>query len=155
MECKEVQSKMVFYSEESFSVSEKRLITEHLLTCQQCNLLFNQLQSVFQEMKEDLQNANINPYFTAKVIEKIKNQNTIRSAPMSFFLNKLTPLTVAVIAGIIVGIIIGNTLWYGSVPFTVFSDRDTVLAISASEYYLDDDGVLQESLNTYLDVNNK
>jgi hypothetical protein len=106
-------------------------------------------------MKEDLQNANINPYFTAKVIEKIKNQNTIRSAPMSFFLNKLTPLTVAVIAGIIVGIIIGNTLWYGSVPFTVFSDRDTVLAISASEYYLDDDGVLQESLNTYLDVNNK
>ena len=103
MKCKEVNSNLIAYIENEISLETRKLVDEHLLDCQVCQVSLKNLSSVYQEIENEKAEFNHNPYLGIKIWSKL-NEPEFRTAPAI----PIRRVTIAYIAA--AGVFLGITL---------------------------------------------
>jgi len=72
--CKLIEKKLIFYIDNELNVNESALVKAHLEKCPSCQCLLNQLGECLNLIEED-KLKETNPFFQARLMEKIKSQD--------------------------------------------------------------------------------
>lgn len=147
MKCNEVNKKILFFAEGDLLPEEQTEIRKHLDGCTGCMELFVSVEETVNVIDKE-RNMEINPFFSARVMHYIKEKKGDEKA-IPFFIGRprFVSFAATIIAGIVIGILVGNSLWLNSSSQTLPSGRSETLIVSANEYYLNDD--FTESWNSY------
>jgi predicted anti-sigma-YlaC factor YlaD len=100
MECKEVNSKLIFYLEKELSRDEMTQMENHLANCSSCSdsLVLLQLAMGLIEKEKSLEP---NPYFVSKTMNRLKEGKRKASQPV--FTRLLMPVLVSLLFVLAIG----------------------------------------------------
>ena len=105
MDCKEVKNKIFDFCEQHGPLKLNNELMQHIAGCRDCEIFYEHLVKVGFEQVEQEKQAEINPYFTNKIMLKITQQNS-PVFEKAFFLKTPVYITSILLAGILTGILI-------------------------------------------------
>jgi predicted anti-sigma-YlaC factor YlaD len=73
MNCKLIEKKIIFYLENELDAKQSSMVEAHLNECLACKYLYTQIEASLNIIKSD-KLTETNPFFSTRVIEKVKNQ---------------------------------------------------------------------------------
>lgn len=107
MNCSRYQSLFTAYLDGGLSDEERRKIEAHLMNCNNCQEVLNQISLIISKTKE-LERKETSPYFVSKVMSRIKEEETRFTTVTGRLKLRLT----VTFASLIVIILIGSFSYY-------------------------------------------
>jgi predicted anti-sigma-YlaC factor YlaD len=154
MRCEEIKENMIFYIEGSLNTDRAMLVKEHLEECHECQNFFLKVTSVLSVIENE-KIKDSNPYFSMKVMERLKNQSSSNEIFKAFhFFRIMKPVMAIILIGVAIytGILLGGN-YSKKNDITVMGDsRGIQLQSIADEFYLNDLGM--ENIETLLITEN-
>lgn len=107
MECKEVNSKLIFYLEKELLKDEMLQMKNHLSNCSSCSDSLVLLQSALGIIEKE-KSLQANPYFVSKTMNRFKEEQRKASQPV------FTRLLMPALVSILFVLAIGSGIFMGS-----------------------------------------
>ncbi len=112
MDCKEVNNKLIFHTENTLSIEENNAIENHIKKCDKCRKLYNTLKEGF-EIIENEKIKETDSFFYTRLSEKIKEIDKPKEKQIWFkskqiYLQSIAA-TIAIFLSIYSGILLGST----------------------------------------------
>ncbi len=143
MNCKEVNSNLIFYIEDELQPDKKTEIKEHLQSCQDCNKLFLDIKETFTIIEKE-KKIKPNPFLFTRIQQQISNLEEQKSSSVlqPNFIKILQPVTLSLLllSGIVFGIFLGSSFQKQEQNQTIVHQTD--------EFYLNDFQL--EKIETFL-----
>lgn len=76
MECKEINSKLIFYVENDLPMEDRLKMERHFSTCKSCSESLSFLQKAMESIEEE-KSIELNPYFVSKTVNRLKESEKI------------------------------------------------------------------------------
>ena len=151
MNCKVFENNVIGLIEGTLSVDLKSDMDKHLLQCEKCNKLYQNVRATYN-IRSSADNQKVTPYFYSHLEQRLnKNkENNLYSLRMLNVPWQSVAAGILILTGIYIGIYIGKNINIPDKSTTITNDND-VLNIYVTEYYIDK--TRYESLE-YLDSNN-
>ncbi len=138
IKCNEVRKKLIFLAEGRLEKEQEVMLQHHLETCIECTTHYQKIKTALSELdKEKIR--EFNPYFSMKVMERLKNKAEPERALIPYFTGILKPVMVVLLLAVAIftGIILGGR--YSQLNKTAVNGyRATELQAITDDYYLDD-----------------
>lgn len=143
MNCKSVQSKLIFFSDGELDSNESAIVSEHLNSCSSCSNLYNELIISLGLIKKK-KTLEINPFLYTRIqqqLDVIKN-GKVQVSKNRGFKRLVQPvfLSILLIAGIWSGVQLGN--------IAEMDQQQNQTVSYADEFYFD--GLEQENIEACL-----
>ena len=106
---------------------------QHLQECDPCNRLYQKLSATYRSW-DDLPDTDPGPFFHTRVEQRLKNAEAHTGYRLTPALQSIA-FGILAIAGIFVGIMIGQNIFHPSIDNTTALKKE-VLQSYANEYYL-------------------
>jgi len=112
MDCKEVNNKLIFHTENTLSIEENNAIENHIKKCDKCRKLYNTLKEGF-EIIENEKIKETDSFFYTRLSEKIKkidnpNKKQIWLKSKQVYLQSIAAAIIMFLS-IYSGILLGST----------------------------------------------
>jgi predicted anti-sigma-YlaC factor YlaD len=152
--CEEIKGILIFFVEGSLNHERAMLVKEHLEVCLECQYSFQKIATILSVIENEKMKDS-NPYFSMKVMERIKNKSSSNEIFKAFhFFRIMKPALAIALIGVAIytGILLGGN-YSKKYETTVMGDsRGTQLQAIADEFYLNDIGI--ENIETLLIIEN-
>jgi predicted anti-sigma-YlaC factor YlaD len=113
MKCRNVQKKLSVYQDSELEPREQEEVSSHLLSCQSCRELYEELEQVWQTLGE-LEEIRPDPWFYQQLVRKINRprEQSLLPALQNVFQLLRAPVIVSIllVIGILAGTYLGNIL---------------------------------------------
>lgn len=154
MNCKEIKENLIFYVEGSMNPDKSSQVEKHLEGCDECRSSYLFLKDTLLVIeKEKIRDKN--PYFSMKVMERLKRQSGSKQISGVFSFNRIyKPSLAFLLTGLAIyaGILLGGS--YNN-KYEIISREDSranQIQTVADEFYLNDLGI--ENIETILITDN-
>jgi hypothetical protein len=154
MNCKEINEILIFFVEGSLHPAKISQVQKHLDGCDGCRSSYLYLKRVFSVIeKEKIRNTN--PYFSMKVMDRLKNRSGSKQISGYFNFGKIyKPSMAFLLTGLAIyaGILLGGRYAQKNEITSFGESRTKQLQTIADEYYLNDLGI--ENIETIMITDN-
>jgi predicted anti-sigma-YlaC factor YlaD len=155
MKCHEIKENLIFFVEGSLNPEKTNQVQKHLEECNECQAYYLYIKSLLTIIeKEKIKDHN--PYFSMKVMERLKNHSGSKEVFKAFHVvSILKPVFAVLLIGIAIftGILLGDIYTQKRDTLNIDDSRASQLQAIADEFYLYDLGV--ENIETILITENK
>jgi len=154
MRCEEIKEILIFFVEGSLNPDKTNQVQKHLEKCQECKSSHLKLKSVLSIIETEIIKES-NPYFSMKLIERLKNSSETNEVFSAFrIIGILKPVVAILLIGIAIytGILIGGSYSHKYDTTVIDDSRGIQLQAVADEFYLNDIGM--ENIETLLIIEN-
>jgi predicted anti-sigma-YlaC factor YlaD len=139
MNCNEIKENLIFLAEGNLEPESEFQVRSHLKDCIECDAYYQKMKSVLAIIeKEKIKESN--PYFSKKLMERMKSHTKNETDPIPFHLIKALKPVIAVCLvamAIYTGIFLGRS--YSQKNDISFNDsRANELQVLADDFYLND-----------------
>ncbi len=115
MNCKEVQNNLIFYVDNELDDVKKKIIGEHLQSCEVCREKYEFLKNTMSFIEEQSQ-QKANPFVTTRILAEIKQEK--RQSYWAKVLN-----TVAIAAMLVIAVFAGKL----AADFYIYKNQNTAI----------------------------
>lgn len=154
MNCNEIKEKLIFYVERSLDPENSTQVEKHLEYCHDCQSSFLYLKNALSVIEKE-KTREINPYFSMKVMDRLKRQSGSKQISGIFSFNRIyKPSLAFLLTGLAIyaGILLGGS-YNNKYEITSREDsRANQIQTVADEFYLNDLGI--ENIETILITDN-
>ena len=154
MNCNEIKENLIFHVEGSLNPDRSSQFQKHLDDCDECQSFFLFLKDTLSVIEKE-KSRDTNPYFSMKVMERLKIQSTTKQISWNIsFCGMYKPSLAFLLMGLAIyaGIFLGGR-YNKKFETTSFEDsRTNQLQTVADEFYLNDLGI--ENIETILITDN-
>lgn len=154
MNCKEINENLIFYVEGSLNPVNSSQVQKHLEGCDECRSSFLFLKDTLSVIEKE-KRRDTNPYFSMKVMERLKIQSAPKQISGYFSFSSMYKPSLALlltVLAIYAGIILGGS-YNKKFEITSFDDSRTYqLQTVADDYFLNDLAI--ENIETILITDN-
>ena len=145
MNCKKIQSDLIFFFYKELPEAKYQIIEAHLQECEKCNLIFLKLKSSLSVIETEKE-IEVNPFIYTRIQQQIaqisNKQNAREFVPVFKRIFQPALITLVIIFGLLLGIFIGNHYQTNNNSIYLTNQSQT------EEYYLND--FQQEPYLSYL-----
>lgn len=155
MKCKEIRDNLIFLADGTLSPDKGNQVQKHLEVCDECRASYLKLKGVLSVIEKE-KIHDVNPYFSMKVMERLKNKSDSHEVSANFhFIRILKPVLAVLLIGaaIYTGILLGGSYSQKYETNSMENSRITQIQAVADEFYLNDLGI--ENIETILITYNK
>jgi anti-sigma factor RsiW len=155
MRCEEIKEILIFFVEGSLIPDKTNQVQKHLEVCHECRASYLKLKAVLSVIEKE-KIHDVNPYFSMKVMERLKNKSGSHEVSANFhFIRILKPVLAVLLIGaaIYTGILLGGSYSQKYETNSMENSRNTQIQAVADEFYLNDLGI--ENIETILITYNK
>lgn len=133
-DCKNIESKLIFYFYKELNNLEMENIKNHLASCSNCSKLYNNLSdSLF--VVETEKKIEVNPFIETRINQKIKEFENSQTQRNMVVFRKIIQSAMSV-AAVSIGILFG--VFFGSFYSTTDNSYNTATNYESVEYYMND-----------------
>lgn len=154
MNCKEINKNLIFYVEGSLDTVKSSQVQKHLEECNDCRSSIIFLRDTLIVIdKEKIRDTN--PYFSMKVMERLKKQSASKQISGVFSFNRIyKPSMAFLLTGLAIyaGIFLGGSYTQKYEITSLEDSRANQIQTIADEFYLNDLGI--ENIETILITDN-
>jgi anti-sigma factor RsiW len=143
MNCKDARNKMIFYAEGELKNPERDQLVQHLTTCSQCALLYQQLDNTLN-LADKRETLEPNPFLYTRIREKLDaiEQGFKETAGVPAYQKILRPLALTLV--LFLGLYAGNRLG----NFYDTKQQEQLTTSLTTEFFIND--MEQEKLEVLL-----
>jgi len=106
MECKGIREKLSTYLEGIASLEEKRLIEQHLRSCQRCSTAFEDLRKT-GELLKGLEEVEVPPWFKQKILSRVRaEEGAKRSVLQKLFYPLHVKVPIQAVATVLIAVLV-------------------------------------------------